>query len=126
MNRITLSTLAIFAAAFLSIGAGRKRGGAPAGGGGHTIYHQSRVSVPRAAMPQHSVQGQGRPSYPRNDGAGARISQHAASTPPAHHSAVMGNAGFASSRAGLERTETTPVQLSLVPNQNMRGKGYYH
>jgi transposase len=26
----------------------------------------------------------------------------------------------------LERTETTPVQLSLIPNQNMRGKEYYH
>lgn len=125
MKRTMSSTFAILAAALLFIGAGRRRGGGAPSGGGHTLYRQSRVSVPRAAAPEHAVQGRGRPAYPRKDDAGARISKPVASTPPSHHAAVMGNTGFARGRAGLERTEVTPNHYYWHNENGMRYSHYY-
>jgi len=131
MTRIATSTSALIAAALLFIGAGRGGGRSSGGGGrgttrgGSTVYRQSRVAVPRAAMPQRAIQGQSRPAYPRSDGAGARISSPAASRPPAHHASVVGNAGFERSRIGAERAETAPNHYYWHNENGMRYSHYY-
>ncbi len=138
MKIILSSSFAVFSAALLLIGAGPDRGGgvsrgdgssrgggALRGSGGHSIFRKNRVSVPRAAPPRRAVQGQSRPDYPRNDAAGARIFKPAAAAPPAHHAAVVGNAGFARGRAGLERSERIPNRHYWHNDNGMNYSHYY-
>jgi hypothetical protein len=125
MKRTILSTLAIFAAALLFVGAGREGGGGRSSGG--SVYRRRRVAVPRTAMPkaQRSVSGKGRAAYPEKDETGARISKPAATAPPAHHADVVRNTGFARNRVQLERTETARNHYYWHNENGMRYSHYY-
>jgi hypothetical protein len=133
MKRSTLSWLAVGAAALVLAGAGRENGGGGGGGraasggakGGGTVYRMRRVSVPRPAMPARAVTSRPRASFPSRDGAGGRISQPAARTPPAHHAAVMGNASFTGGLQRLQRSETIPNHYYWHDQGGLRYSHYY-
>jgi hypothetical protein len=127
MKRTRLSAFAILGSALLLAGAGREMGGGGSGAPGGKLYRRRRVAVPRTAMPkpEHVVRDQGRPSYPKNDEHGARISKPAASSPPAHHADVVRNAGFARNVSHLERTEVVPNHYYWHNENGMRYSHYY-
>jgi hypothetical protein len=106
-------------------GGGGARGGGGGGGGGATVYHMRSVSVSRPSMPSHSMQAQPRTSFPSRDGAGARISQPASRTPPAHHSEVMRDSTFAGGIRGQQRSEMTPNHYYWHTQNGMRYSHYY-
>jgi hypothetical protein len=126
MNRTLFSTFAVFAAAFVLMGAGHEGGGGGEHGGG-TVYRRKRVAVPQTQMPraEHVVHDAGRAAYPEKNERGERISQRAAATPPAHHAAVVKNAGFVRNVSHLERTEVVPNHYYWHNQNGIRYSHYY-